>query len=460
MDIAKSGASHQQLKVNEFLADGKFNLFHGLLIFVGFLTVLADGYDLYIYGATVPLLLKEFNMSPAQAGVIGSYALIGAAIGAVGFGYLADKIGQKWAIVVGTTIFAVATFCTGFTHDPNTFGLARFIAGLGVGGSAPCFIALASQYAPARNRTLCTAIIMAGMAAGGIVSAGLSMWLVPSFGWRSVYFVASSQLLLLPLTILFVPESPLHLLRRKQVDKLRKVLQRARPQDPVPADAELVYYRGGGGKVPIVELFKESRAGATLCMWTIYFFSFYLVYALGTWLPKLMMEFGFSLSSGLWFLASLNIGKFISAFGAGWVADRVGRRKTACVLFLTTFVTLALLAFTRDFAVLSCLIALAGVGNGAGQGVIHAHNSLYYPPTMRATALGCAMGIGRIGGFAGPAINGVLMMFTSNVNVLFFFLGLPGLVVGILIWLVRDKHNFTPDQAQLAPAVGAPSGAR
>ena len=457
MSDEKPAVSRPTFNVNSHIAEAKFSFVYGAILFVGFLTVVADGYDLYIYGATVPLLLKEFKMGPAQAGVIGSYALIGAAIGSVAFGALADKIGQKWTVVISTLIFATAMVATGHTNEPATFGLARFIAGLGVGGSAPSFLALASQYSPARHRTLGSVIIMAGMAAGGMVSAGLGMWLMPAFGWRSVYFAASSQFVIIPLVIFLVPESPVHLLRRNEGDKLRKVLQRIRPEIAVPADAELVYYRGSaGGKVPVIELFREGRAAATLCMWAIYFFSFYMVYGLGTWVPKLMMERGFSLSSGLWFLAALNIGKFLSAFGAGYIADRVGRRATASVLFATTFVALVLLAFTGDPAVLSVLVALAGVGNGAGQGVIHAHNTLYYPPTMRATAMGCAMGVGRVGGFAGPAIGGFLMAYVSaNVDFLFFCLGVPGFIVAVLIWLVREKYSFTPDVYGAARAKGA-----
>jgi MFS transporter, AAHS family, benzoate transport protein len=453
MTDGKSGVSGAQFSVNKWIDDSKFISFHGAIVAICFLIVMSDGYDLFIYGATVPSLMREFKLTPPQAGVIGSYALIGAAIGAFVFGSLADKIGRKLTIMVCATLFSVATFCTGLTNGPDAFGATRFIAGLGIGGSLPNLIALTSEYAPARNRALSVATIMSGMVFGGIVSALLSLWLITAFGWRAVYYAASAPIILIPLVYMFVPESPVHLLRRNQIDTLRQVLQRARPQDLLPAGVELTIAQGSG-RSPIVDLFCESRGFSTLCMWGIYFLSLYMIYGLGVWLPKLMMDAGFSLGSGLWFMLALNLGAFIATQIAGYVADRFGRRATIFVCFIITFASIALLASTRDFVLLTILVALAGAGNNCAQNIAHSYVSLYYPPTMRSTAMGFALGIGRFGAIFGPAITGFVMVFTTSVNVLFLSMAVPGIVAAILILLVRDNHSFTPDSTRLGAFAG------
>ncbi len=125
------------ININKWIDDSKLNGFHITVILICLAIIMCDGYDLFVYGSTVPLLLKAFHMSPAYAGIIGSCALFGAAVGALLFGSLADKIGRKYTLVCCASLFCIAMGLTGFTSSPGIFGLFRFIAGVGIGGSMP-----------------------------------------------------------------------------------------------------------------------------------------------------------------------------------------------------------------------------------------------------------------------------------------------------------------------------------
>jgi AAHS family benzoate transporter-like MFS transporter len=442
--MATSGGAQgsRTINVNKWIDESKFNAFHtGLLLLCMFL-IMFDGYDLFVYGAAVPTLLKLFNMSPARAGVIGSYALIGAAVGALVLGPLADKIGRKKTILVCAAIFSLATFVTGTTSTATTFGLCRFIAGLGIGGSLPNVVALASEYAPQRNRALTVATIMSGMVLGGIVAAGLSIWLFPLFGWRSVFYAGAIPLLFLPLHMKYLPEAPVQLIKTNKLKELRSILARVRPQEALPADAIFEINRGGG-KSPIVDLFREKRGVSTVLIWILYFMSMYMIYGLGVWLPKMMMNAGFPLSSGLWLMLVLNLGAFIASQIAGLAADRLGPKYTIVVCFLLTFASIALLSQTRNFYLLLILVALAGAGNNAGQNIAHSYASLYYPPTMRSTGMGFAFGLGRFGAIFGPAITGLLMSMHMSLYGSFMSLAVPGLVAAAVMMLIQDKYSFS-----------------
>lgn len=430
------------ININKWIDDSNLNRFHIIIILICLAIIMSDGYDLFVYGSTVPLLLKAFGMSPAYAGVIGSCALFGATVGALLFGSLADKIGRKYTIVSCASLFCIAMGVTGFTSSPEIFGLCRFIAGVGIGGSLPNVVALASEYMPVRNRAWAVAAIMSGMVLGGVVAAGISMWLLPHFGWRAVYFVGAVPLLIMPAAVKCLPESPLHLIAKSRLSELRTFLLRVRPLESLAEDSTFEINKGSG-KAPIVDLFRERRGFSTVLMWLLYFMSLYMVYGLGVWLPKLMMNKGFPLSSGLWFLLILNLGAFIVSHIAGFLADRFGVKATIIVCFLVTFFSIALLSYAGGFVTLSILVGLAGAGNNAGQNVAHGYVSAFYPPPMRSTGMGFAFGLGRFGAILGPVIGGVLLSLKMPLSVNFMALAVPGLVAAVLIILVQDKYSFS-----------------
>ena len=265
------------MNVNKWLAAAKFNIFHFGVFILGMGIFTFDGYDLVIYGAAVPLLMKAFRMGPAQTGAIAGYALIGAALGAFVFGALADKIGRKKTVILCTALFSVCMGLTGFMNGPLTFGILRFLMGLGIGGSMPNAIAIVSEYAPSRNRTFMGGGITGGMQVGGMAAAIFAMWLFPHYGWRSVFFVGAIPILLIPIYAKLLPESPEHLLKRRRIAELRVFMCKARPADSLPQNVTLEVTKGSG-KAPLAAIFQDGRAFSSVMLWIMFFLNMFVIF--------------------------------------------------------------------------------------------------------------------------------------------------------------------------------------
>jgi len=439
------------VNVNKWLDGAKFNSFHLRVFLLGKGIFTCDGYDLVVYGAAVPLLMRAFKMGPAQAGAIAGYALIGAAIGALVFGSLADRIGRKKTIILCASLFSVCMALTGFTNGPVSFGLLRFLMGLGIGGSMPNVIALSSEYSPGRNRTMMGGTVTGGMQIGGIAAALVAMWLFPLFGWRSVFFVGAVPLLFMPLYAKLLPESPTHLFKSGRLAELRAFLRRVRPAEPL-ADDSAFEVSTSGGKAPIAAVFQDGRAYSTILIWIMYFMNMYVIFGFTVWLPKLMMNNGYSLSSGLFFLLTLQVVSYIGVWIFGTIADRFRPRPTLVVAFLLAFTCIAAIPYTRNFILLSLLVGLSGFGFSGGQGIMNGYVGSFYTPNIRSTGVGLTFAVGRLGAILGPALTGILMSFQLSFHANMMILALPGIIAAICILLVNDKLNFARQQRELRAA--------
>ncbi len=445
--MASATGSVPTVNVNKWLDGAKFNSFHLRVFLLGKGIFTCDGYDLVVYGATVPLLMKAFKIGPAQAGAIAGYALIGAAVGALLFGSLADKLGRKKTIILCASLFSICMGLTGFTNGPLSFGILRFFMGLGIGGSMPNVIALSSEYSPGRNRTMMGGTITGGMQIGGIAAALVAMALFSHFGWRSVFFVGVLPLLFMPLYAKLLPESPIHLFKRNRLQQLRDYLRRARPGDTLPENATFEVSKGSG-RAPIAAVFQEHRGLSTLLIWIMFFMNMYVIFGFTVWLPKLMMNNGYSLGSGLFFLLTLQVVSYIGVWIFGELSDRFSARMCLIAAFVLAFVCILLVPYTHNFALLSLLVGLSGFGFSGGQGVMNGYVGSYYPPNFRSTGMGLAFGVGRLGAIMGPAITGVLMSFRLSFAANMMFLAAPGIVSAICILLINDRYNFARQQRE------------
>ncbi len=377
--------------------------------------------------------MKEWALSPVQAGALGSYALFGMMFGAFIFGPLADRIGRKKGIVISFVGFSVATFLSGFASSPTEFGIFRFIAGLGCGGLMPNAVALMNEYAPKRSRSTLVAIMFSGYSLGGVLCAGLGIYMLPRFGWQSMFFAAAVPLVLLPLIVWKLPESVGFMLRQGKSDTARNVLGQVAPSVQVAPDAQLVQSGVKPNGAPMLDLFKQGRTLGTLMIWLSFFCCLLMVYALGSWLPKLMASAGYSLGSSLSFLLMLNFGGVVGAIAGGWLGDRYSLPKVVAAYFSVGTVAIALLGFNSPMPVLYLLIGIAGATTIGTQILLYANTAQFYPLAIRSTGLGWASGIGRTGAIVGPLLGGALMAAALPLNMNFLVFAIPGLVAALAI---------------------------
>ncbi len=419
------------VEVNEIIDNARFTPFHWMVMWLCALLLIFDGYDLFIYGVVLPVLMKEWGLTPVQAGALGSYALFGMMFGAFIFGPLADRIGRKKGIAICFLLFSGATFLNGFAQSPTEFGIYRFIAGLGCGGLMPNAVALMNEYAPRRLRSTLVAIMFSGYSLGGMLSAGLGIYMLPRFGWQAMFFSAAVPIVLLPLILWKLPESVGFLLRQGRGGRARDMLARVDPGARIAADAHLVQADAKGAGVPMLDLVKDGRALGTLMIWVSFFCCLLMVYALGSWLPKLMANAGYSLGSSLSFLLALNFGGMAGAIAGGWLGDRFSLPKVVVAFFAVGTVSIAALGYNSPMPVLYLLITLAGATTIGTQILLYANTAQFYPLSMRSTGLGWASGVGRTGAIVGPLLGGTLMAAALPLQMNFLAFAVPGLVAAM-----------------------------
>jgi AAHS family benzoate transporter-like MFS transporter len=258
-----------------------------------------------------------------------------------------------------------------------------------------------------------------------------------------VFYVALIPLLALPFLIRQLPESMDFLLRTGQTIKAQSLLAQAVP-DYVPGAADqLNRIAAKGSNVSISQLFQEGRKLSTFMLWLAFFCCLLMVYALSSWLPKLMSAAGYGLNSSLAFLVALNLGAIIGAVAGGWLGDRIGIGKVLFVFFCCGALALSLLALKAPLPVLYLLIAVAGACTIGTQILANACTVQYYPPQIRATGLGWAMGVGRTGAIIGPLLGGALHASSLPLQASFLIFAIPGLVgaIAILVFLMQNASS-------------------
>lgn len=443
----------KKIDVHEIIDNAPFTRFHWMVMCLCALLLIFDGYDLFIYGVVLPVLMKEWGLTPLEAGALGSYALFGMMFGALGFGTLADKIGRKKGIAICFVLFSGSTVLNGFASSPTEFGMFRFLAGLGCGGLMPNVVALMNEYAPKRLRSTLVAIMFSGYSVGGMLSAGLGIYMLPRFGWETMFFAAAVPLLLLPVILWFLPESVGFLVRQGRSEQARALLKRVDPRRELQGDDVLAMADVKGQGVAVLELFRAGRAVRTLAIWTAFFCCLLMVYALSSWLPKLMANAGYSLGSSLSFLLVLNFGAVFGAIGGGMLGDRMNLPRVLAGFFIAAAVSISLLGFKTPMPVLYGLIAIAGATTIGTQILLYACAAQFYGLSIRSTGLGWASGIGRNGAIVGPLLGGALLGINLPLQLNFMAFAIPGAIAAIAM-LVFSLSGRESGPARLAdPAV-------
>ncbi|MEL7974812.1 MFS transporter [Isoptericola sp. F-RaC21] len=368
------------------------------LIFVlCWLCLLADGYDLMSYGATLPGLIGRppLALTPVEAGHIGSLALVGMLVGSLVAGTLTDRVGRRRIFISSVAIFSLGMLLTSFASTPDTFLAARILTCFGVGGLLPTAVALATEFASPRTRSRTLALVLTGPPTGMVLAAAAAAWLVPTHGARPVYALAGAFLLLLPVLWLRLPESPAYLLARGRATEAAEVAVVHGLETPAPPATPTA-------RTTVRTLLTPGMLGATLLIWATTFFSLLTVFGITTWLPQVMTQAGYGLGSSIRFLLVYCVGAVLGTVVAGRLADRVGPKPLVVVGYACAVAALLLIALRPPSAVLLVLVLVAGFGGFGTQNILNDFIARFYPPAVRATGLGWALGVGRLGGIVGP----------------------------------------------------------
>ncbi|HRG72324.1 MAG TPA: MFS transporter, partial [Thauera aminoaromatica] len=313
------------------------------VIALAFVGLVFDGYDLVVYGAVLPGFMGpdsakwigDHALTPKDAGMLGSYAMIGMMLGALVAGTLGDLIGRRKVMIGAIAWFSIGMAVSAMTETLAAFGVWRFITGLGVGALAGTTGAMAAEFAPPGKKNLATAFTYAGIPLGSLLSALLAIFLLPIIGWRGMFLIGALPLVtLLPLAIWKLPESVAWLASRGRLDEARKVSERTGV--PIP-EAEIKPQQSAAANA------SDARAGWA-GLFTVYLvpaivigfvsaFCLLLVYSLNTWLPKIMLPI-MGQNGSLALLLVLNAGAMVGTLYGSTLADKHSPQRIVALGFL------------------------------------------------------------------------------------------------------------------------------
>ena len=417
------------------------------------LGLIFDGYDLVVYGAVVPTFLRDPSqigqVSPAVAGALGSYALVGVLVGALLAGTVGDIVGRRKVMLAAYAWFAIGMGVTALTSTVSMFGLLRFLTGLGVGALVATTGALVAEYAPPGKKNLATAMAYAGVPIGSLMAALLAILLLGLIGWRGMFWIGALPLVtLLPLAFFKMPESVAWLAATGRHDRAREISERTGVPVPyaAPAPDAAGAVRTPAGRAGFAGLFSGTYILPTALLGLMSATGLMLVYSLNTWLPELMRRVGYEAKGSLAFLLVLNGGAIVGALIGSRLADRLGPKPVVAACFLIGAVAIALLTLSLPLAMLLLIVAFAGLGTSGTQTLIYGFVANYYRTNVRGAAVAWCAGFGRLGGVGGPLLGGFLISAGLALNSIFYVLaglGLLGLVITLLVPVARGREVTT-----------------
>jgi AAHS family benzoate transporter-like MFS transporter len=432
-----------------------------------------DGYDLVVYGTVVSTFLRNpgeiGQVTPAAAGALGSYALVGVLVGALTAGAVGDIIGRRKIMLFSYAWFAVFMGFTALAAGTAMFGLGRFLTGIGVGALVGTTGAIVAEFAPPGKKNLCNAITYSGVPFGSLLAALLGILLLGAIGWRGMFWIGAVPLVtLLPLAYFKMPESVAWLVSRGRIAEAREVS--ARTGMPLPQElspAQVADERAAAGqhteRAGYGGLFDSRNWLPTVLLGLTSAMVLLLVYSLNTWLPELMLRAGFDAKGSLAFLLVLNGGAVIGALTGSRVADRFGPKLVTAAFLLTGAVFIAALVVPVPLGVLLAFVALAGVGTSGTQILLFGFVANYYRTNVRAAAVAWCAGFGRLGGVGGPLVGGILIGIGLGVTQIFLILAGVAMVGLAFVLLVPHRRHrptvVTVDPStSIAPDPSTPAG--
>ncbi len=376
-----------------------------------------DGYTVIAIAYAMPVLVREWGLNPQQTGLILSMGYLGQVIGAVLFGWLAERLGRLKVLLFTILVFVSMDIACLFAAGAAMMMLFRFVQGIGTGGEVPVASAYINEYIGSKGRgrffLLYEVMFLFGLVGAGIIGRAL----VPTYGWQAMFLVGIvPALVLLPLRF-FMKESPRWLAskgRYQEADRIVSQIEQSAiaaghtlPEPkPVPVPVK------AGARSNWRELFQGVYRQRTLTIWAMWFCSYVVANGMITWLPTLYRQtFNLPLETSLLYGLLTSVAGVIAAIACALLIDKVGRKRWYMGAFLLAPIPLVALAMLGATTPIQVLI-LAGLAYAIVQTVtfsLYLYSAEIYPTRLRALGTGLGSAWLRLGSSAGPLVVGFTM---------------------------------------------------
>jgi len=412
----------------------KFGSFHLTVVSMSFLLMLADGYDNISIAYIAPLLVEEWGIDKSALGPLFSAGLLGGLFGPPLFGYLADRFGRKFAVILGALFFGLFTLAQVWANSLGSMMALRFIAGIGIGGVLPITVALNTEFAPRRIRGSMTMLSFVGVALGGALGGVVASRFMGAYGWQVIFWTGGvAPILVGLLAIFFFPESLKFLsLKPARRAELMRVLARLSPGMIVPDDAQFVLSdEANRARFAFKDLFEGRLAWITPLFWIANVISLMVFFFVNQWTPVLLASTGIPIERAAMATTLFMLGGFAGVLAIMRPVDKLGLIPVP-VLFAISIPAVALIgvAGLPELTIMG-LVGLAGFCLIALQFGIIATESQVYPTYIRSWGVGLCFAFGRVGSVIGPLVAGAMLAKDVPVQSI-FYVASALLVIGLV----------------------------
>ena len=387
--------------------------------------VVLDGFDVQAIAFTGPAIADEFGIAPASMGALFAAGLIGMVVGTLVVGPLGDLLGRKPAILVSVAAFGFFSLSTVMARNLQDLIILRFLTGVGLGGAIPNLTALVAEFAPLAWRAVMISVIFLGIPLGGLFGGMLTAELIPRLGWRAIFVIGG----VLPLVVggvlvVLLPESIRYLAARGGGSSaVGRTLSRMYPGRGYSSADRFVVAEAPQQGFPVRRLLTEGRARDTLLLWLAFFMNLMVVYYLISWVPSLIVHAGFGIEKGALAAVALNLGGLAGCLALPALVRRFGSKAVIRAGFGIGAVGVAAMGQATSLVAILVMTFIGGFFTFGTQVALNAFAASLYPTEIRATGVGWAFGVGRIGSVLGPVIGGFFLAFGWETPAYFLFFG-------------------------------------
>ncbi|MFC0339808.1 MFS transporter [Paracoccus niistensis] len=398
--------------VDEALAQAGAGRFQRRLMGIFGLVWAADAMQVVAVGFAAPSIAASFGVDMPTALQSGTLFFLGMFFGATLFGRLADRIGRRNVLIVTVACDAVFGIASVFAPDFAWLLGLRFLTGMAVGGTLPVDYAMMAEFLPPKNRGRWL-VWLEGFWALGTLVVALTAWAAATYAlaapWKLIYLVAALPACLGIFLRFWVPESPMYLLRRGREPEARAILNRIRAANgapTLPPKARLVL--PPAAPAPQGGIFAAGLARTTLAVLTVWFLVSLSYYGVFVWLPGKLATEGFGFVRGYGFLVILALAQLPGYALAAWGVEAWGRQRTLRIFLVLSALGCLLFVTASTGAVVAGALMLMSFALLGTWGALYALTPEIYPTTLRATGMGMAGALARLGGLAAPSLMAAL----------------------------------------------------
>jgi len=407
-----------------------------------------DAFNALSLAFALPILVRLWHISPQQSGFLIGSSYVGQLLGALFVGSLAERFGRVRSAAASVAVMSVMTLACAFAGGFPALMACRFVQGIGIGGEMPVAATYISELSRAHGRgrffLLYEMIFPIGLMAAGQLGA----WIVPAWGWQSIFLAGSIPCMIVTVLVARLPESPRWLIlkgRMAEADAVVKQMEASTPRRVPSAPASLTATTAATRPTRWSELLSQSYRQRTLIVWTLWASAFFIANGLNNWLPTLYNTvYRMGLRQSLRAASLTNVAQVLVLLICAFTIDRVGRRKWSAVSFVAGGLLLAILglAGARTATGVIILATLSYGIIGSINAVLYLYTPEVYPTRMRAIGTGLATAWLRWGSAVGPTLVGFMVARDGigSVFLMFAAVSVIGLLASTRMIETRDQR--------------------